>query len=123
MDRKIVVFGGFQDNTKRYNDVWVFDTHTLKWSQPIKLRSESEISGGGQMNNPKISRTPQPRGEHAACQIKGQVYIFGGYGGPDWSRRDFNDLYGLDTMSWSWDVVNPGNQGKKEVEDEDNSDG
>jgi dynein heavy chain len=122
VDRKIVVFGGFQDNTKRYNDVWVFDTHTLKWSQPIKLRSESEISGGGQMNNPKISRTPQPRGEHAACQIKGQVYIFGGYGGPDWSRRDFNDLYGLDTMSWSWDVVNSGNQGKKEVEDEDNSD-
>jgi dynein heavy chain len=75
--------------------------------------------------NAKMSSTPQPRGEHAACQIKGKVYIFGGYGGPDWSRRDFNDLYGLDTISWSWDVVNPGNQffGKKrQIEEEENSD-
>ena len=76
----------------------------------------------------KMTSTPQPRGEHAACQIDGQVFIFGGYGGPDWSRRDFNDLYGLDTMHWSWSVVNPGNQlfGKKkaveEEEDEYDSD-
>ena len=109
VDRKIVVFGGFQDNTKRFNDVWVFDTHTLKWSQPIKLRSESEISGGGGGGG-KRAPTPQPRGEHAACQMNGSVYIFGGYGGPDWSRRDFNDLYALDTMSWGWKIVNPGNQ-------------
>ena len=73
------MFGGFQDNTKRFNDVWVFDTHTLKWSQPIKLRSESEIAPNASLSN-KLNPTPQPRGEHAAAQINGQVYIFGGYG-------------------------------------------
>ena len=86
----------------------MFDTHTLKWSQPIKLRSESEIAPsaglGGKSGNP----TPLPRGEHAACQIKGKVYIFGGYGGPDWSRRDFNDMFALNTYSWAWELVSEG---------------
>ena len=97
----------------------------MKWSQPIKLRSESEISGGGGgAMTAKMTPTPQPRGEHAACQINGQVYIFGGDGGPDWSRRDFNDLYGLDTNHWSWEVVNPGNQffGKKKATEEEEED-
>ena len=66
---------------------------------------------GGKSGNP----TPLPRGEHAACQIKGKVYIFGGYGGPDWSRRDFNDMYALNTYSWAWELISEGDQifGKK----------
>ena len=107
MDRKIVVFGGFQDNTQRFNDVWVLDSHTLKWSQPIKLRSESEIAPSAQLAS-KLSPTPLPRGEHAACQIGTIVYVFGGYGGPDWARRDFNDLYALDTETWSWTCLSVG---------------
>eukprot|EP00946_MAST-07B_sp_MAST-7B-sp1_P001405 g1405.t1 len=115
VQRKIVVFGGFQDNTKRLNDVWVFDTHTLKWSQPIKLRSESEMASSMSMGGKSGNPTPLPRGEHAACQIKGKVYIFGGYGGPDWSRRDFNDMYALNTYSWAWELISEGDQifGKK----------
>ena len=42
-DSKLVIFGGFQDDSKRLNDVWVLDTNAYKWTQPIKLKSESEI--------------------------------------------------------------------------------
>ena len=41
-ENKLVVFGGFQDDAKRLNDVWVLDTRAYKWSQPIKLKSESK---------------------------------------------------------------------------------
>ena len=79
VNRMVVVFGGFKDNSHRYNDVWVFDTHSYKWSQPIKLRSESEINPDSSLRN-KLSPVPLPRGEHAAAVLGKKVYIFGGYG-------------------------------------------
>ena len=34
------------------------------------------------------------------------IYIFGGYGGYGYSRRDLDDLYVLDTIEWTWNKVN-----------------
>ena len=103
-DNKLVVFGGFQDDAKRLNDVWVLDTRAYKWSQPIKLKSESEISPDTTLRN-RLGPTPLPRGEHASAKIGNKLYVFGGYGGLGFARRDFNDMYALDTETWSWERI------------------
>ena len=40
----ILIFGGFQTQDHRLNDVWVFDTIALSWTQPnIKHNQESAV--------------------------------------------------------------------------------
>lgn len=36
---------------------------------------------------------PDPRGSHSGSVIGNSLVVFGGYGGPGFSRRDFNDVY------------------------------
>lgn len=36
---------------------------------------------------------PDPRGSHSGSLVGNSLIIFGGYGGPGFSRRDFNDIY------------------------------
>jgi dynein heavy chain len=119
-DSKLVIFGGFQDDSKRLNDVWVLDTNAYKWTQPIKLKSESEISPDTSLRN-RLGPSPFPRGEHAAAKIGEKLYIFGGYGGHGFARRDFNDLYCLNVETWSWQRVeyNLGLDNVNEDEDDD----
>jgi dynein heavy chain len=50
---------------------------------------------------------PSPRGSHTATLIDGKVYVFGGYGGPGYSRRDLDDLTTLDVESMEWVKVKP----------------
>lgn len=50
----------------------------------------------------KWAGCPHPRGAHAAVALGGSLLVFGGYGGPGYSRRDFNDLHALDLASWAW---------------------
>jgi N-acetylneuraminic acid mutarotase len=33
--KKIIFFGGFRNSTVRFNDVWIFDTESEEWSQPL----------------------------------------------------------------------------------------
>jgi dynein heavy chain len=82
----------------------VLDTRAYKWSQPIKLKSESEISPDTTLRN-RLGPTPLPRGEHASAKIGNKLYVFGGYGGLGFARRDFNDMYALDTETWSWERI------------------
>ena len=46
---------------------------------------------------------PAPRGAHSAVLIGDHVWVFGGYGGTGYQRRDFNDVHRLHvpTMTWS----------------------
>ena len=70
----------------------------------IKLKSESEISPDTTLRN-RLGPTPLPRGEHASAKIGNKLYVFGGYGGLGFARRDFNDMYALDTETWSWERI------------------
>lgn len=45
---------------------------------------------------------PTPRGAHSAVLIGEHVYIFGGYGGVGYARRDFNDICRLHVPSMTW---------------------
>jgi dynein heavy chain len=49
--------------------------------------------------NPHV---PTPRGAHSAAIIGDYVYVFGGYGGVGYQRRDLNDVrrFHLPTMAW-----------------------
>lgn len=40
---------------------------------------------------------PDSRGSHSGSLIGNSLVVFGGYGGPGFSRRDFNDVH----VSWS----------------------
>jgi len=48
---------------------------------------------------------PVPRGAHSATLIGSQMYVFGGYGGVGFARRDFNDINVLDLDTWEWRLV------------------
>ena len=37
--------------------------------------------------------------------IGSQMYVFGGYGGAGFARRDFNDVSVLDLETWEWRTV------------------
>ena len=71
---KILYFGGFHDNAKRLNDVWVLDTVTLSWSQPVASAMLSKISPDENLKS-KLATKPAPRGSHwsniyCACHIE-----------------------------------------------------
>ncbi|CAN0415753.1 unnamed protein product, partial [Hapterophycus canaliculatus] len=42
------------------------------------------------------------RGSHSGSLIGNSLIVFGGYGGPGFSRRDFNDVNVLDLSTWEW---------------------
>jgi dynein heavy chain len=100
----MIVYGGFQSNNSRYNDVWVYDTAKQSWWQPPE--SECEVSATGAYTlKRKWDKSPTPRGAHSANVIEGKMWIFGGYGGTGYGRRDFNDLFALDLSSWTWETI------------------
>jgi len=45
---------------------------------------------------------PSPRGAHSAVLIGDVVYVFGGYGGTGYGRRDFNDVYRYSAAAHAW---------------------
>ena len=92
-NEEILVFGGFGNSksTSHLNDTWIFDIKTEKWKCVSLPRDKHFI--------------PDPRGAHSASLLENKVYVFGGYGGYGYSRRDFNDLNVLDIKSWTWTKV------------------
>jgi len=50
---------------------------------------------------------PTPRGAHSAVLIGEHLFIFGGYGGVGYQRRDFNDLYRLHIPTMTWTHTDP----------------
>ena len=98
----ILIFGGFHSSTNRFNDIHVFDTISLTWSQPIDVQCDFTPRGNHIPKKNSLPFTPTPRGAHTANAVDGRLYVFGGYGGCGYSRRDFNDMYSLDLHSFEW---------------------
>ena len=103
---QILVFGGFASSDHRLNDVWVFDAVSYKWSQPNPQHNQ-EAAIPFQLTNNHWANVPPPRASHTATLIGEHVYIFGGYGGLGYGRRDLDDLYSLDVNRWVWNKVVP----------------
>lgn len=76
VDRRLVVFGGGEGPVYR-NDVYVLDTLTRRWQQPVF---------------PVDAPQPPPRRAHTAVLYKGKVWVFGGGNG----SQALNDLWTLD---------------------------
>jgi len=102
---KILIFGGFHSSSCRYNDVWVFDTITMSWEQPVE--DHAEFTEEGNHVVPSGSKAPFPRGAHTASRVGTTVFIFGGYGGSGYARKDFNDLHALDLDTFKWTKSQP----------------
>ncbi|RYG67120.1 hypothetical protein EON64_08180, partial [archaeon] len=98
---KIILFGGFRSSSVRYNDVWILDTTNDEWSQPHVGITETK-SDGEVVFKRLWPDVPLPRGAHSATLVGSQMYIFGGYGGAGYARRDFNDVIALDLDTWEW---------------------
>lgn len=56
----------------------------------------------------KEGTTPCPRGGHAMAEMNGEVYLFGGYGGSGFQRRDFADLHAFNASSGTWRAIETG---------------
>lgn len=85
--------------------VQAFDPVTREWSQPqAHLQGSGRLRNSDNMNNkkPLWPHQPSPRGGHTCTSINGKLWVFGGYGGSGYSRRDLDDLYTLDPEKWVW---------------------
>ena len=100
---KILYFGGFRSSSIRYNDLWILDTDNNKdeWNQPFNGATETKADGEVVFKRawPEV---PMPRGAHSATIIDKSLYIFGGYGGVGFARRDFNDVTVLELDTFEW---------------------
>jgi dynein heavy chain len=106
-----MVFGGFHSSTCRFNDIWYFNIVSLEWSRPVPPQSEFTPRGNHIPSKGMLSGVPSPRGGHTASKIDSKIYIFGGYGGLGYSRRDFDDLYVYDVENVSWAKLLPKGKG------------
>lgn len=80
IESKLYLFGGHSGN-KHLTDLHIFDTATLRWSQPVVLGMAP----------------PGLRG-HTATLIGDRMFLFGGYDGKGRS----NNLYVLESMKLKW---------------------
>ena len=103
---QILVFGGFHTTDHRLNDVWVFDAVGYTWTQP-NAKHNKEAAVPFQLSNSFWANVPPARAAHTATLIDDTVYVFGGYGGLGYGRRDLDDLYALDVYSWTWTKLAP----------------
>ncbi len=92
VDRRVIVyFGGFRNSQTRFNDVWLYDTQMNAWSQPPPGVTEMSPSGVISFKR-DWPGAPSPRGAHSMSLLGRKLFIFGGYGGSGFGRRDFNEL-------------------------------
>ncbi len=103
-NNSIIVFGGVAANGNGYNDVWVLDTSTDTWTQPHPGITDEMDDGTIKFREP-WNNCPEPRGGHSSCVVGNSLVVFGGYGGHDFCKGDFNDVHLLDLDTWEWRAV------------------
>lgn len=103
-ETRIVIFGGFTSSKEkpRLNDIWVLDTSNDTWCTENDLLSSGITQDSQWKVDRKKAKRPCPRGSHSAALVNDSIFIFGGYGGEGYSRKDFNDLHALCTKTWQW---------------------
>jgi dynein heavy chain len=102
-DSKIIFFGGFHSNIIRFNDLFILDTVKMHWEKPLEDLAAATPRGTGNhkwKTKEPVLNAPTPRGAHSATLIKNAetgpaLYVFGGYGGMGYARKDFDDFYML----------------------------
>lgn len=99
---KIVIFGGYMSSSCRHSDTWIFNSVTLSWTRPVEPGCVFDADGNHMPVTSADPNTPSPRGSHTANVIGDVMYIFGGFGGSGFSRRDFNDLHSLNLETLKW---------------------
>ena len=99
---QLIIFGGFHTATHRLNDLWIFNIVDYSYRQPHPEHSK-EAAISCQLVNTAWSNVPPARGAHSSTIIGENMYVFGGYGGQGYSRRELDDLYvlNLETMVWA----------------------
>lgn len=86
---RILVIGGFLSSSERLNDVWVYSVVSRQW--------EDKTPPSGQRATVFL-----PRGGHSACCIGSRLWVYGGYGGALYSRKDLDDVCVLNLETWNW---------------------
>jgi dynein heavy chain len=95
------VFGGYYDNKSRLNDVVylrISQSSEYKWERPPKHPPVTDPP----KNEKSPIGAPEPRADASCCLLGNKVYIFGGYGGINYQRKNFNDLYSYDYTENVW---------------------
>lgn len=136
----LYVFGGYGKNQSQTNQVHVFNTDNMLWSEPVvkgtrpiprdshscttvgdNLFVFGGTDGRRPLNDLHVLQTstntwvlptvrgdaPEPREGHSAALIGKQLFIFGGCGKSVNSEIYYDDLYILDTETFSWKRVFP----------------
>ena len=96
----------------------VFNTVTMEWWKPMETPASHDRKTGehpAPEQKSKFRDIPAPRGGHSAVYIAppnsggegGTMWVFGGYGGFGYARRDMDDVCALDTTTWQWRRVTP----------------
>jgi dynein heavy chain, axonemal len=83
----------------------VFDTIMFEWSQPNAHLQAMAPKPSEPNKKPAWNNQPSPRGGHTASLIESKLWLFGGYGGTGYSRRDLDELYTLNVEKWVWSKV------------------
>lgn len=76
-------------SSERLNDVWVYNVVSRQW--------EDKTPPPGQRATAFLSR-----GGHSACCIGSRLWVYGGYGGALYSRKDLDDVCVLNLETWNW---------------------
>lgn len=89
---RILVVGGFQSSSERLSDVWVYSVVSRQWDEKT---------------TPPVQRSTifSSRGGHSACCMGSHLWVYGGYGGALYSRKDLEDVCILDLETWTWAKV------------------
>jgi len=83
---KIFVIGGCVQGIRCFNDVHIFDTDSLTWSQ-----------------EPFTGDAPEARGGHSAVLVGTDIFVFGGAS----SETTYGDAYKLDLIQRHWSRAVP----------------
>jgi len=84
---KLIIFGG-HDGNKMLNDIYILDTNTMIWSQPIINQ-----------NDKSNLEEPTPRAGHTSTLISKNILLI--FGGGDGTKM-FNDVWLLNLETWCW---------------------
>lgn len=99
---RVFVFGGHHSPQARLNDTWFYEVKTNVWRRVGNEKDNTE-------NLESTIGAPMPRANSSAVVYRDKVYIFGGHGGINFSRKAFDDLYAFDLQSETWEKIVPSN--------------
>jgi N-acetylneuraminic acid mutarotase len=85
------------------NDMYMFDTSTLKWTKIQYRRPPSAQSNSTNQNkNQEAVAVPCPRAGHSISLINSHVFMFGGFGD---DGHHHSDLWVFSPITLSWQEV------------------